>query len=113
MREFRLFLGQTVVFEQYNDVHLPACVLKTFLRELTEPLLTFRLYPELLILSGSKYPSCLDFLWYFFLNLAFKRPDQIDVLRDLIIEKLPIENYNILKYLIEFLNLVRRNNCSI
>jgi hypothetical protein len=44
----------------------------------------------------------------FFFYLALKRPDQIDVLRDLIIEKLPIENYNILKYLIEFLNLVRR-----
>jgi hypothetical protein len=70
MREFRLFLGQTVVFEQYNDVHLPACVLKTFLRELTEPLLTFRLYPELLILSGSKYPSCLDFLWYLFFKFS-------------------------------------------
>ncbi|CAF4830568.1 unnamed protein product, partial [Rotaria sp. Silwood2] len=38
-------------------------------------------------------------------SLALKRPDQVDVIRDLIIEKLPTQNYNVLKYLIEFLNL--------
>ncbi|UJR35841.1 hypothetical protein I4U23_028586 [Adineta vaga] len=47
--------GQPVVFEQYGDVHLAACVLKTFLRDLSEPLMTYRLYPELLGLSGSEY----------------------------------------------------------
>jgi len=41
-----------------------------------------------------------------FCVLALKRPDQIDVIRDLIIEKLPVQNYNVLKYIIEFLNLV-------
>ncbi|CAF0806247.1 unnamed protein product [Rotaria sordida] len=81
--------GQPVIFEQYGDVHLAACVLKTFLRDLSEPLMTYRLYNELLGLSGT-----------------LKRPDQIDVIRDLIIEKLPTQNYNVLKYLIEFLNLV-------
>ncbi|CAF5180190.1 unnamed protein product, partial [Rotaria magnacalcarata] len=45
--------GQPVVFEQYGDVHLAACILKTFLRDLSEPLMTYRLYPELLGLSGS------------------------------------------------------------
>ncbi|CAF0754260.1 unnamed protein product, partial [Rotaria sp. Silwood1] len=80
--------GQPVIFEQYGDVHLAACVLKTFLRDLSEPLMTYRLYPELLGLS------------------ALKRFDQVDVIRDLIIEKLPTQNYNVLKYLIEFLNLV-------
>ncbi|CAF2050718.1 unnamed protein product [Rotaria magnacalcarata] len=80
--------GQPVVFEQYGDVHLAACILKTFLRDLSEPLMTYRLYPELLGLS------------------ALKRPDQVDIIRDLIIEKLPTQNYNVLKYLIEFLNLV-------
>jgi len=81
--------GQPVIFEQYGDVHLAACVLKTFLRDLSEPLMTYRLYPELIGLSGT-----------------LKRSDQIDVIRDLIIEKLPTQNYNVLKYLIEFLNLV-------
>lgn len=40
-------------------------------------------------------------------RLALKRPDQIDIIRDLVNEKLPTANYNVLKYLIEFLNLVR------
>ncbi|CAF0885266.1 unnamed protein product [Rotaria sp. Silwood1] len=80
--------GEPVVFQQYGDVHLAACILKTFLRDLTEPLMTYRLYPELLGLS------------------ALKRHNQINVIRDLIIEKLPTENYHILKYLIEFLNLI-------
>jgi hypothetical protein len=48
------------------------------------------------------------FIEYSF-DLALNRPDQVDIIRDLIIEKLPVENYNILKYLLEFLNLVRRN----
>ena len=53
---FTLFhSGQPVVYEQYGDIHLAACVLKTFLRDLSEPLMTFRLYPELLGLSGSEY----------------------------------------------------------
>jgi hypothetical protein len=43
------------MFRQYGDVHLAACVLKTFLRDLPEPLMTYRLYPELLGLSGSEY----------------------------------------------------------
>ena len=44
-----------MLFEQYGDVHLAACVLKTFLRDLSEPLLTYGLYPEILGLSGSEY----------------------------------------------------------
>ena len=55
IRVVPLCLGQPVVFEQYGDVHLAACVLKTFLRDLSEPLMTYRLYPELLGLSGSEY----------------------------------------------------------
>ncbi len=31
-------------FDEYADVHVPAVILKTFLRELPEPLLTFRVY---------------------------------------------------------------------
>ncbi|XP_035758795.1 rho GTPase-activating protein 1 isoform X3 [Egretta garzetta] len=37
-------MGVPVDFQQYEDVHLPAVILKTFLRELPEPLLTFALY---------------------------------------------------------------------
>lgn len=38
--------GLPVDFDQYNELHLPAVILKTFLRELPEPLLTFDLYPH-------------------------------------------------------------------
>ncbi|CAF0898310.1 unnamed protein product, partial [Didymodactylos carnosus] len=34
------------------------------------------------------------------------RPNQVEIIRDLIIEKLPENNYRILKYIIEFLNLI-------
>ncbi|XP_046498839.1 rho GTPase-activating protein 1 isoform X1 [Equus quagga] len=37
-------MGLPVDFDQYNELHLPAVILKTFLRELPEPLLTFDLY---------------------------------------------------------------------
>ncbi len=32
------------VFQQYGDVHLPAALLKSFLRQLPEPIMTFDLY---------------------------------------------------------------------
>lgn len=38
--------GLPVNFNQYNELHLPAVILKTFLRELPEPLLTFDFYPH-------------------------------------------------------------------
>ncbi|CAF1266772.1 unnamed protein product [Adineta steineri] len=81
--------GQPIILQQYGDVHFASCILKIFLRSLTDPLMTYHLYPELLGLSGT-----------------LKRHNQIDIIRDLIIEKLPAQNYTVLKYLIEFLNLV-------
>lgn len=51
-------LGLPVDFDQYNDLHLPAVILKTFLRELPEPLLTFDLYPHVVgFLSECPLPS--------------------------------------------------------
>ncbi|CAF3354588.1 unnamed protein product [Rotaria socialis] len=40
------------------------------------------------------------------LYLLLKLHNQVQVIRDLIIEKLPVQNYNVLKYLTEFLNLI-------
>lgn len=58
-------LGLPVDFDQYNDLHLPAVILKTFLRELPEPLLTFDLYPHVVgFLSECPRPS-LPCLCYF------------------------------------------------
>lgn len=39
-------LGEQVNFFEIDDVHLAAVILKTFLRELPEPLLTYNLYDE-------------------------------------------------------------------
>lgn len=35
-------------FDDYGDMHLPAVILKTFLRELPQPLLTFQAYEQIL-----------------------------------------------------------------
>lgn len=44
-------------FDQYNELHLPAVILKTFLRELPEPLLTFDLYSHVVgFLSECPFP---------------------------------------------------------
>lgn len=41
------FVGATVNFTEMEDVHLAAVILKTFLRELPEPLLTYQLYNDI------------------------------------------------------------------
>ncbi len=46
--------GQTIQLDCY-DAHISAGLLKLFLRELTEPILTFDLYDEIMSLQGSKY----------------------------------------------------------
>lgn len=35
-------------FDDYGDMHVPAVILKTFLRELPQPLLTFQAYEQIL-----------------------------------------------------------------
>lgn len=44
--------GKPVCFEDYGDIHVPAVILKTFLRELEEPILTFELYDEIMTFQG-------------------------------------------------------------
>lgn len=46
--------GKPVNFDLYPDVHVAAVVLKTFLRELPEPLLTFRAYGRVQELLGER-----------------------------------------------------------
>ena len=41
---FSYFLGEKVNFYTYGDPHLAAAILKKFLRELKEPLMTFDLF---------------------------------------------------------------------
>lgn len=41
-------VGLPVDFNQLGDVHLPAAILKSFLRQLPEPLLTYDLYDHII-----------------------------------------------------------------
>lgn len=76
--------GLPVDFDQYNELHLPAVILKTFLRELPEPLLTFDLYPHIV---G-------------FLDLD---DDQRVEVTQQVLQTLPEENYRVLHFLTAFL----------
>uniref|UniRef100_A0AAX7SZU3 Rho GTPase activating protein 1 n=1 Tax=Astatotilapia calliptera TaxID=8154 RepID=A0AAX7SZU3_ASTCA len=77
--------GATVNLREMEDVHLAAVILKTFLRELPEPLLTYQLYNDIV-------------------NFACKY-----VMKTLV-ESLPEENYASLRYLITFLAQVSANS---
>uniref|UniRef100_A0A8C7QBB6 Rho GTPase activating protein 1 n=1 Tax=Oncorhynchus mykiss TaxID=8022 RepID=A0A8C7QBB6_ONCMY len=68
--------GEEVSFSQMEDVHLAAVILKTFLRELPEPLLTYQLYNDIV-------------------NFHSKSGEDSLILHT--------ENYASLKFLIEFL----------
>ncbi|XP_049512148.1 rho GTPase-activating protein 1 isoform X3 [Dermacentor silvarum] len=77
--------GKYVNFDAYKNVHVAAVILKTFLRELEEPLLTFNLYDDV---------------------MSFQELDQSEKLaqaRSLLLERLPEDNYKLLKYIVEFL----------
>ena len=45
--------GENIEFER-SDVHIAAVVLKTFLRELAEPLLTYELFDSIIHFTGNK-----------------------------------------------------------
>nr|XP_033784042.1 rho GTPase-activating protein 1 isoform X2 [Geotrypetes seraphini] len=77
-------MGVPVNFQEYEDVHLPAVILKTFLRELPEPLLTFKLYNDFVNFSN------------------VEENKQVENLRK-ILQTLPQENYEVLRFLTTFL----------
>ncbi|XP_040295079.1 rho GTPase-activating protein 8 isoform X2 [Bufo bufo] len=80
-------LGKPVNFDDYGDMHVPASILKTFLRELPEPLLTFTSYQTILEITSVE--SILR------ANICKQ-----------IVHQLPEHNYAVLKYLMCFLNMV-------
>lgn len=78
--------GEPILF--HNDIHLAAVLLKTFLRELDEPLLTYDLYDEILLFS------------------TLNKDERSRYVKILILEKLPTDNYTLLKYLVTFLSTI-------
>ncbi|KAL7058870.1 hypothetical protein AAHC03_013625 [Spirometra sp. Aus1] len=86
--------GGRVKFENFDDPHLPAVLIKTFFRELSEPILTYELYDEVLKINN------------------FTPTMKIESARDMISNRLPEDNYRLLKYLMEFLQEVSAHAAS-
>ena len=80
--------GENIDFDEINDVHIPAVALKTFLRDLQEPLLTYDLYQPVVRLH------------------TLEEDRQLIEVQRLFREELPKENYTVLKYIIHFLTQV-------
>ncbi|CAM9718631.1 unnamed protein product [Lampetra fluviatilis] len=78
--------GQPVDFQALGDVHLAAVILKTFLRELPEPLLTFSLFPYIISVQG--------------LQKDARGAAVVEM-----VKKLPEENRAVLNHLLDFLKL--------
>ncbi|KAK7793841.1 hypothetical protein R5R35_014126 [Gryllus longicercus] len=88
VNETRSRFNQGLPVDFNGDVHLAAVILKNFLRDLEEPLMTFELYDEI-----TQFQSI----------AKEERPRQVKIL---ILEKLPEDNYQILKYIVQFLSRV-------
>uniref|UniRef100_A0A8D0HPD7 Rho GTPase activating protein 8 n=1 Tax=Sphenodon punctatus TaxID=8508 RepID=A0A8D0HPD7_SPHPU len=83
--------GKPVNFDDYGDINIPAVILKTFLRELPQPLLTFEPYDQILEITSVES------------SLRVIRCKQI-------VQGLPEHNYAVLKYLMCFLHMVSQES---
>lgn len=94
-------MGELVDFDELMNkeslsleetVHVAAVIVKSFLRELPEPLLTFNLYEEAIHfqqISGGPSPE--------------QRQEKLAHAKNLVLTRLPEPNYQLLKYVINFL----------
>ncbi|XP_066944450.1 rho GTPase-activating protein 8 isoform X2 [Macrobrachium rosenbergii] len=80
--------GEDVQFDINMDVHTAAVIIKTFLRELEEPLMTFDLYDEIIQFQG------------------LNKSERLASIKTILLEKLPEDNYLVLKFLVNFLSKV-------
>lgn len=78
-------------FDDYGDIHVPAVLLKTFLRELPQPLLTFEAYEQIMDITNVES------------SLRVTHCRQI-------LQSLPEHNYAVLRYLVAFLHMVSRES---
>ncbi|XP_006866959.1 PREDICTED: rho GTPase-activating protein 8 [Chrysochloris asiatica] len=83
--------GKPVNFDDYGNIHVPAVILKTFLRELPQPLLTFEAYEQILEITSVES------------SLRVTRCRQI-------LRSLPEHNYAVLSYLMGFLHAVSQES---
>ncbi|KAI9564247.1 hypothetical protein GHT06_007985 [Daphnia sinensis] len=87
----RINRGEAIDFQQDfpGDYHLAAVTLKTFLRELKEPLMTFDLFDDIINFQ------------------RLNKEERAQMVKTLILERLPEDNYILLKYLAQFLAKVQ------
>lgn len=81
--------GKDVNYNNPQDIHCAAVIIKRFLRELPEPILTFKLYET--IITSTKIPDATE---------------KLKVVWCILHNELPEENFVVLKFLMEFLNEV-------
>lgn len=84
--------GETPNFDSAEDIHIPAVLLKSFFRDLPEPVFPFAHYDEVIALEA--------------LNNAL---DQKRIQAVALLKKLPRKNQIVLKYLFGFLLEVSRS----
>ncbi|KAI2662551.1 Rho GTPase-activating protein 1 [Labeo rohita] len=100
--------GEDVNFSQLDDVHLAAVILKMFLRELPEPLLTYQLYNDIVNFhSENTKHNALTYQHQQLLESSHTRThvdteSQAERIRNML-TSLPEENYASLSFLIQFL----------
>ncbi|XP_038049249.1 rho GTPase-activating protein 8-like [Patiria miniata] len=85
--------GKEVDYDALLDVHVPALILKTFFRELPEPIMTFDLYDEIMKMHDLQDNDA-----------------RVAACRSIICEKLPERNYIILQHLMELLHQIAENS---
>lgn len=95
-------IGEPVDLYEYADPHLAATLLKMFLRELPEPLLTFALHSKISQLKG----TCLFTVHTCYVLYKGLTDEERVVKTQEFINSLPELNYKILKYLATFLTKV-------
>ncbi|XP_028397348.1 rho GTPase-activating protein 8-like isoform X2 [Dendronephthya gigantea] len=84
--------GEFKKFNEEEDIHVAAVLIKRFLRELPEPLLTFQLYEDIMRIHG------------------LSDEEKVGEVRRVLRGSLPRQNYLVLKYLMEFLVQVMNNS---
>uniref|UniRef100_A0A8C9II10 Rho GTPase-activating protein n=1 Tax=Piliocolobus tephrosceles TaxID=591936 RepID=A0A8C9II10_9PRIM len=100
--------GKPVNFDDYGDIHIPAVILKTFLRELPQPLLTFQAYEQILGITSlprapvelRREPHAVPGVES---SLRVSRCRQV-------LRSLPGHNYVVLRYLMGFLHAVAQES---
>ncbi|KAJ8031865.1 Rho GTPase-activating protein 1 [Holothuria leucospilota] len=85
--------GEEIDYSLYPDTHIHALILKTFFRELPEPIMTYDLYDVIINLTEIS-----------------EEKDRIRACQEIVSHKLPIDNYVVLHHAMELLHQIAQNH---